>query len=110
MLLFPLQVTWAAVESMHSHLAVEGSDYGFHVHSHDHDHEADASPELNGGHDDNSANGHEDGHCHPVFSMIMTKLGPSLTEQLSGDRPFSDPSSFKSRIPPLFDWPPLALI
>lgn len=111
MLLFPLQVTWAAVESMHAHIAVEGSEYGFHVHSsdHDHDHEADGSPGLNG-QDDNSANGHQDGHYHPVFSMMTTELGPSVTEQLPGDRPFPDPSSFTSRIPPLFDWPPLALI
>lgn len=114
MLIVPLQFTWSAAAGLHGHVGKDVVVAGFHVHDH-HDvgqatHDATLSGEagnspMDTGHDDD---GHHDGHCHHVLSLILpgTGLIPGQT-QAGGPIP-RPPAAFLTRTPPLLDRPPLA--
>lgn len=112
MLLLPLQVTWAAVASMHGHLDADESVALFHHHDDDHDHAAHhdedetvADVASADHHDDD----HRDGHFHPAFTMFVVEPVVSIASPLPDVHSPGPGLSFTSHIPLPSDRPPLAL-
>jgi len=111
MFVMPLQVTWAAVASLHEHFDNDETVFLFHYHDDDHhdvahhdDGDDDSGLLAEDHHDD-----HHEGHFHPLFSMFV--MEPSVNVGLPQPEAHSPGpvQSFSSHIPPLFDRPPLAL-
>lgn len=115
LLIVPLQFAWSATENLHGHLDNKGPVLGFHSHDDDHhhhddgavDHDSFAASDTNDGHNDD---GHHDGHYHPIFSTLLIESHLKLSEASPNGPPVRPPASFTSHIPPLFDWPPSALL
>lgn len=110
MLVVPLQSAWAVGLGFHGHADMNAA--GMHVHDNDHHatmhsaHDHAAADNADG--EQHGADGHHGNHCHHVFSFILHQH-ETLTElELNGGPVLHTPAAFLSRIPPLFDRPPLA--
>lgn len=116
MLLVPLQVAWSSVESVRGHLDGEASEYSFHHHDGGHAHHHGAEPAdhdglLAGGiHNSHNDDGHHDGHCHPVFSMLVIEPDLKLSSASPDGPPVRRLYTFTSYTPLLFDRPPSAFL
>ena len=111
MLLVPLQVAWSSVAGLHGHLESKASEQGFHHHDDDHAHNAEPADHdgLVAG-DTHGNDGHHDGHCHPVFSMLVIEPDLKLSTAAPDGPPVRRLFTFTSYTPLLFDRPPSAFL
>lgn len=103
MVLVPAQMSGAAAQALHGHF--DGETPAVYHH---HDASSAAAPDLDQEHH-HDADGHHDGHCHPVFSVLMTAPGAPGLPPPHPPRLAARPAAYTSHIPPPDIRPPLAL-